>query len=187
MIYAGGGNALLLFEGNYAAAKPFVTALTTWLLKNAEGLSLVTHYQELDWENESLARCHQTLRKEMARLKAGRRQPTPLLGLGVTAACAFTGLPAVARDLDGRLVSQSVVQKLVMTKGQRVDSPAERRLARVFPKEFAHTHEIVRDFEYFGTRGESSYIAVVHTDGNRMGRRFQDIADAHASPRDNLA
>lgn len=186
VIYAGGGNALLLFGGSYEAAKPFVTALTTWLLKNAEGLSLVIHHQELDWTSESLARCHQMLRQAMALRKAGRRQPTPLLGLSVTAACVFTGLPAVGRD-DGRLISQSIVQKLAMTDRQRGESPAARRLARVFPKEYADTHEVVRDFDYFGTRGESSYIAVVHTDGNRMGRRFQAIADAHPSSHNNPA
>lgn len=187
VIYAGGGNALLLFEGNYDAAKPFVVALTTWLARNAAQLSLVIHHQKLDWDNESLARCHEALRTEMARLKAGRRQPTPLLGLSVTAACSFTGLPAVDRDPDKRLISRSVVQKLKMTRGRPGVSPAERRLTRVFPKEYADTHETVRDFDYFGTRGESSYIAVVHTDGNRMGKRFQAIAKAHSSPQQNSA
>lgn len=188
VIYAGGGNALLLFEGDYAAAKPFVTALTTWLLHNAEGLGLVIYHQQLDWDNDSLTRCHQALRKEIGWRKAGRHQSTPMLGLGVTATCAFTGLPAVGReDLGTALISRSVEHKLAMTRGKRSESPAERRLGRVFPQGYDETHEVVRDFGYFGARGESSYIAVVHTDGNRMGRRFQAIAETYPMPKDNSA
>jgi hypothetical protein len=36
-------------------------------------------------------------------------------------------------------------------------------------------YEFVYDFGDFGTKHESSYIAVVHTDGNGMGKRFQNF------------
>jgi hypothetical protein len=45
----------------------------------------------------------------------------------------------------------------------------------------------VRDFGDLGTEGESSYLAVIHTDGNEMGQRIKDLGKDHSVADENEA
>lgn len=47
--------------------------------------------------------------------------------------------------------------------------------------------DFIYDFDQIGSPDESSFLAVVHIDGNGMGDRFKAIADAHQSPDKNRA
>jgi len=45
--------------------------------------------------------------------------------------------------------------------------------------------EIPLDFDHLGrTKGEASYIAVVHTDGNGMGKRVEGVGKSAADNED---
>ncbi|NKQ37380.1 MAG: hypothetical protein HF973_17410 [Chloroflexi bacterium] len=177
IVYWGGGNALILFAGiPQQHAIPFTKILTRRAIKEARGLSLVVEHQELDWNNDAVSEKHKELRKAVARRKLNRRQSTPLLGLGVTAVCDFTGLPAVGTD-DENLVSQAVQHKYDAYKQEKRVNNLLKDVSGGFP--FAN------DFNLLGERGESSYIAVIHADGNKMGQRFMAIADKHPVPADN--
>lgn len=189
-IYKGGGNALLLFEGSPdAAAIPFSKALTRHVVRNARNLNLVVDHRTFDYEDKSLAEQHGKLLEQLRERKLARRQDQPLLGLGVTAACDFTGLPAVGVDSieagPRRLISESVRHKLIYTNPQKPPQApsdwqsANDRLHKLLPQVKEAGFEFARDFDLFGEKGESSYIAVVHADGNRMGERFRAIAEEH--------
>ena len=48
-------------------------------------------------------------------------------------------------------------------------------------------YDVPLDFDDFGrTKGESSYIAIVHTDGNRMGERIINYLEQHSSTNRSL-
>ena len=180
IVYWGGGNALILFTGSPEKhAKPFTKILTRRALQNARGMSLVVGHQELDWDSQAVSQQHQVLRQTVANRKLNRRQNTPLLGLGVTAVCDFTGLPAVDIDADDRLISLAVQHKYDAEK-------TETRVNNLL-KEVSGGFPFADDFNLLGERGESSYIAVIHADGNKMGQRFEKLADAHPTPADNHA
>ncbi len=99
VVYAGGGNALLLFaEGKAEKAKRFARVITMRAVEEARGMSLVIGSVEFDWENDRLADKLKMLRGKVAARKLARPPDIPLLGLGVTAACDFIGLPAVGLD-----------------------------------------------------------------------------------------
>lgn len=181
IVYWGGGNALILFNGKREQhAIPFTKLLTRRALQEAYGLSLVVDHLELDWDNDVASCKHNELRDAVAARKLNRRQDSPLLGLGVTAACVFTGLPAVGRDEDENLVSQAVQHK------RNAFDRAKTRLNYLLRDERGK-YDFVEDFNWLGERGESSYTAVIHADGNGMGKRFEAIAKAHPSPSDNDA
>lgn len=179
IIYWGGGNALLLFTGLPTEwAIPFTKALTRLAIGQARGLSLVVGHEKLDWDQDAAASVHKQVRRKIAARKLNRQQSVPLPGLGVTANCVFTGLPAVGVDEDRSLIAQSVQHKYQATESGK--ARVQRLLQSVsggFP--FAD------DFNLMGERGESSYIAVIHADGNGMGNRFGAIADAHPAAKDN--
>lgn len=181
IVYWGGGNALILFEGKPEQhAIRFTKALTRQAVQKARGLSLVVDHEPLDWDQDSASNKHKELRDKVAARKLNRHQDTPLLGLGVTASCVFTGLPAIGQDDDGNFVSQAVQHK------HNAYKDAKTRLNDLL-HDVTGQYGFVEDFNLLGERGESSYTAVIHADGNGMGKRFEAIARAYPSPTDNDA
>lgn len=171
VIYAGGGNTVILFNGHDDAIA-FARRLTRTVLTQAPGLQVVLVHKDFDWQKEALGGEKGIIAQAMTNLtkkKADHLESSPILGLGITAACAFTGLPAVPQDIERHLISAEVKAKL------DAESEANRRLLRLFNfGDHGVDHEPARDFDDFGrTKGESSYIAVIHTDGNGMGQRIQ--------------
>jgi hypothetical protein len=183
VIFMGGGNAAILFS-TFELAKYFTEEYTEHLLVNAPGLEAsVAHIKDVDMGKPSaLKNAWATMQSvEMPKQKA-RLVAQPLLGLSVTAECAYTGLPAVKdAPKNPETTEPSVLvsaQSLVKQDKKTVDT-ANNRLKDLLPiKGF----EYPLDFEDLGgERGKSSFIAVVHADGNGMGSRLQ----AHTEHDDN--
>lgn len=181
LIYAGGGNSVILFRTS-DEARVFAQSLSRRVLEDAPGLEIVIAHSESfewqpnqEWPLEETAknlyeRVEQLRDRHLAQKKRTRQAtPTPLLGLGVTQECASTGLVAASRvtDPNERFVSREIVAKLKEAK------QATQRLRDVFVEanfdsneQFAFTDEL----DHMGRKGgEESYIAVVHIDGNDMG------------------
>ncbi len=118
--------------------------------------------------------CHQQVMQQLTKIKSRRCVSTPVMGLAVTAACQSTGQAAVDvnPDKDGNyLVSAEVKTKLWIGGGE------QKRLNDLLPQIEANGFEIPRKLDDFGrSENESSYIAVVHADGNGMGQKVRDIA-----------
>ena len=177
VVYAGGGNAMIIFARDNDAAQ-FARDLTRKALEAAPGLSLVLKQAEYDPKTMVLRDLHQRLRGELAQRKLDRAFNTPLAGLGVTASCVYTGKPAVA-VVDERLVSAEVQAKL------GCEGEGNERLARQLPQVDAKGHGFVYNFDELGSKEESSYLAVIHTDGNDMGRRIVRLGEAYDTPEQN--
>lgn len=178
IVYWGGGNALILFLGQpEELAIPFTKQLTRRVIVEATGLSLIVAHQTLDWDKDVAAHKHNDLRAITGNRKRNRLQSTPLLGLGVTAACAFTNLPAVDTAEDGSLISVATKQK------HDASEQGEKRIKNLFQN--ITDYPFVSDFNLLSEPDKFSYIALVHADGNGMGKRFQAIADSHPLATDN--
>ncbi len=95
VIYAGGGNVLILFADE-SKARDFIRRLSRKALCEAPGLQLLFAKQSVDWDARpaQLFDCVMRAFKDLEAQKAQRAPSAPLLGLGVTAACRSTGLPA---------------------------------------------------------------------------------------------
>jgi hypothetical protein len=166
VLYSGGGNAVILFA-DPTKAKAFIHSFTRTVLLEAPGLDVAVADQRFTWHEDGKdlgAHVGELLGADLRRKKQAGRTSAELLGLGVTADCQFTGLPAIKLDDDDQRISAEISAKLA-AKGA-----AGERLK----------HEIggdkyVEDFNDFGTKGESSYIAVIHADGNGMGKRFEAL------------
>lgn len=186
VLYAGGGNLVVLFKEE-RAARTFLQKLSRKILLEAPGLQLAAVRVPFSWE-ECLAR---KVTETFAKLEEKKRSlvpSLPLLGLGVTAACRSTGLPAVAlstpplEPIDegepGRPISAEVIAKL-----QGVIA-ARKRLGGLLPPPEGYRYP--RDLDHLGrTRGDYSYIAVVHIDGNDLGERKKDVGREYGRPEEN--
>ncbi|MBN1657454.1 MAG: hypothetical protein JXA93_03585 [Anaerolineae bacterium] len=175
VIYAGGGNCFILFSSPDSAPQ-FVANLTRQAIEQAPGLNLVAAHLTVHWDQDDNSRGDLLACKvgealeALARKKRGRRVSMPMLGVGTTVACQSTGLPAVGTDPDepSRPLAAEILAKLAV-----VDEATER-LSAPFHLFLAAGLRIPRDFDDFGREaGEISYIAVVHADGNNMGRRVE--------------
>ena len=186
IVYAGGGNAMLLFKSNNVAVE-FAQKLSRRILEKAPGINLVIAHQEFDWDNASQPLykvVHSLIKDDLECQKYERVSSAPLLGLGVTASCNSTQLPAVntsdeyldADEQDHYWISREIEEKL------RAVKPTDKTLKsanQVLNQKFAGSfNQDVYQFpyrtDYLGrSQDESSYVAVVHADVNGMGKRFQ--------------
>lgn len=177
VIYCGGGNIVVLFR-DQTAAIAMVRELTCLLLCRAPGLEITAAHLPLPANapfggpvgayNQLLGRLNQ--------IKQQRRSSLPQPGLAVTLECRSTGLPAVAYDEPPDGEARRPVSAAIYAKS-KTRWQANRRL-RGFLRDIAQGYTFSGDFDDFGrTRGEASYIAVVHADGNGIGNRFQHLVD----------
>lgn len=177
LIYAGGGNAVLLFQSPEIAIE-FTKRLSKKILIEAPGINLVVaHKHQFDWEKTSLYETIQDLMKnELDRKKQARIPSSPLLGLGITTDCQSTRLVAVNTSDQCKTPTSYPVSKEIEAKLNNVEKANKDVKETIFDREKPNPYTIPKDFDDFGrSQGEMSYIAVVHADGNNMGKRFQQF------------
>ena len=165
LVYAGGGNTVILFN-TAEKAEEFIRCLSRRVLQEAPGLDVLFASQEFDWDDPAkpLRKIIQEVVDQVNQRKLNRRFSMPLLGLGVTADCQYTGLPAV-RVEDGDRISAEVWAKL------QASARSDERLQKIVPEEYRNYYEFAANFNEIGDKHQSSYLAVVHIDGNSMGKR----------------
>lgn len=105
----------------------------------------------------------------------------------MTASCISTGLPAVEiREIDGlpRPISREIIAKY------EIANEANSELKKIIFDEQKlrkrhEQYEIPFDVDDLGrTQQENSYIAVVHADGNQMGKRFEELSEKQSNNKD---
>ncbi|MEQ9621818.1 Cas10/Cmr2 second palm domain-containing protein [Coleofasciculus chthonoplastes] len=177
LIYAGGGNTVLLFSDKQYALQ-FTQILSKRILEEAPGINLVAVHKEFDWDNQSLYEVVQDLmRNDLDTKKQSRIPSAPLLGLGVTATCRSTQLVAVGmsekfEDDEPYLISREIQKKLDAVR------LANRKLRERLINTSSEIYEFPLRTDYMGrSAGDSSYVAVIHADGNGMGKRFQKFGN----------
>jgi len=197
VIQAAGGNTVILFRQK-DDSREFVQKLTLRVLNEAPGLTvLAKHSDEFEFNNSTpLKDAVKALHEDMQKHKVSRRGSSPLRGLSVTAICDSTGLPAVYTlaekikingederlGLPGETPGDLVSSEAAAKRGWR--KYANERLNRIL-KNAADGFTFPFDLEKLGRiKGEESYVAVIHADGNRMGDRFQQIGEDAKDDRD---
>ncbi|MBW4670065.1 MAG: hypothetical protein KME60_22295 [Cyanomargarita calcarea GSE-NOS-MK-12-04C] len=182
LIYAAGGNALIMFKSSDIALR-FTQMLSRKVLAEAPGVNLLVAHANFDWESDSnqLYEIVGNLKKhDIERRKYERVSSVPLLGLGITASCNSTLLPAVdtsdkyvnyddEEEADSYLVSTETMRKL------KAVPQANRKLQEIFKDVVdPNIYQFPYRTDHLGrSKGESSYVAIIHADGNGMGNRFK--------------
>jgi hypothetical protein len=188
VIQAAGGNTILLFRES-PASREFVKKLTFRILRDAPGLTLLAQHNdefEFGLNTSNLPAAISVLSREgMKAHKLSRRGSTPLRGLGVTAVCDSTGLPAVAT-----LGEKRNGQPLGLRGEDESSLISAESTAKRIQRQYANKRlefllaDAVDDFTFpynldkIGRlKGEESYVAVIHADGNRMGKRIEKLGE----------
>lgn len=179
VIYAGGGNTAILFK-EAAVARAFATDLSRKVILQAPDLNLfIAHCQNFAWTNRALGGDNgvvQGVMKQLREQKQGYPPQQPLQGLGVTVDDAFTYRPAVGYETYGQENISRPLSAESWAKYTAADAAASRLQKFLERSIDRRKYTIPRDFEDIGgSHEDSSYIAIVHADGNGMGKRVQAI------------
>ena len=181
IIISTSGKAFLLARGE-DRAKAFITAWSGIVASEAPGVDAVAVYSKtpvdlslkLDGEEgkspNSYMRVFRETEKQMSLLRMREGLPlTRFQRLPIVAECAYSGLPAVALDNDGRPVSASC-------RAQRDiydDKDFRARMRKLFPDE----RSAERCLSGLNSLEKLDWLAVIHADGNGLGQLFINFAD----------
>lgn len=176
LLYSGGGNVVALVRSEELAHR-WAADLSTRVMVEAPGLGIVCiHSKPFSWVPTGTdlgALIGSLVDNELRLAKQYRRASTPLLGLGVSAECRATGLPAIAVDAtDG----DKPISREIQARLDALPAAEQRFTAMLYDYVGADRlgFESPSRLDDLGrTFGERSYIAVVHIDGNGMGKRFK--------------
>ncbi|MEM7539142.1 MAG: hypothetical protein AAF639_43690 [Chloroflexota bacterium] len=204
LLYAGGGNTVLLFRRE-ADAKHFSQTLSRKLLCEAPGLNVVLVMEAFDWDEESLAKVMKNAHKKLAAKKSLREWSQPLQGVSVSVNCFSTGQAAALVESPITIETgddPSVPISMEVKAKWANNNPAKERLKTVllkdvieqsdasqwvFPDEMSNQGRwrsdeplvFPDDLDNLGRlEGDFSYVAVVHADGNSMGKYLEDWGEA---------
>ena len=200
--YIGGGNAFLLLDGEIEEdrVRAIVTRFTERLLVACPGLKTGAAYGRLALRpdgsfveaaaQEKKLFGQQDGRMDFSllfqRLRGAQNTVLPCVNVFYTGLTLSSGGEAATHDEAGlgRFVSAEEAAKLAAaTRSFREEAPAERALRENLRQsldaaereDFLSGYAFPASFDRLGQRETENYLAVVHIDGNNMGKQFAGL------------
>ena len=170
LIYVGGGNAALLFK-NRDIAEEIVKFWSRRLLKSAPGLRVIVGYGEV---KDLLAPAYRTALEDLTRCEEALPFGATLAGLPVVRNCISTGLAASRQSREPYETDQWISEPASRKRDavDRNDTTVEINSVLNEGQKFA----LQPEKDLGGSEGQS-YVAVVHADGNGMGKLLNQVID----------
>lgn len=163
----GGGKTIYLFDNDKLASE-FIENYSKDLLKEYPGIELFFVKTNFDDENDDYKEKIDELYKKLEEKKSKREINGGLIGFGIERKCQSTGMPASYLDKDkGDYISSEVKLKREYAKKQ------EREFNELILKGYTLEKEIGKLIK----KEDKNYIAIVHIDGNSMGKKLKGILD----------
>lgn len=173
LIYCGGGNAAVIFSDAETAKNEVYVWSKKWL-QNAPGLRVVVGHAE--FEDGDL---HKAYQQAMQALFLNENAPpfgAPLGALPVVRTCASTGLAADEENEDPTTKVRTWLSEEA-NKKQTIAVEANKEFENSYGDALDvlnHSRKIPLDFDDLGQQQGAAQIAVVHIDGNGIGKLFSD-------------
>ena len=185
VIYVGGGNAALLCK-NRDIARKAVRAWSRKLIEKAPRLQVAVGYGDV---KDSLAVAYRAALNDLARCEEALPFGAALHGLPIIRTCTTTGLPASVSgpalappaapgtQEEREWISQSAACKREQAGTDREPGDAQKTLAKEFASALKEEQRFTIELDKLGGREGQSHIAIVHADGNGMGKLLNDMID----------
>lgn len=173
VVYATSGKAVVLCDSVDRAAE-LIRRVTDRAVREAEGLDVAGCHVEVDWPRGSVQDAYRDATTLLGRVRGGL---PPVLArapqLPVLEVSAIDGLPA-RREVTRR-GRRELVSAAAEHRHRHADKAIRRLQATLEPRDGAwHLFGGVDQLE--DHLGDVSWLAVVHADGNGIGRVFRDVA-----------
>lgn len=170
--YCGGGNLFLLCKDE-KEAKETIYSLSRKILNECPGLSFSAVYEE-NFNLNDFPAAFSLLQEKLRKEKEHRIQQTTVPSFGINAQCNYSGYAAVEIDhsREDELLSEIVYAKRIASK------KAEEETKQLYAAELSDSYIFPEKFDDLGIdKGNESYLAVVHIDGNGIGKLFAEQKD----------
>jgi len=165
IVYAGGGNAMVAYR-NRDIAKEVTKALSKIILEETGG-ALRFSVAHIDTNFTNFTEDRQKLIKELRENKEETIETFPLLGIAITKQGTTDGLPAV-KKVDRDFISLPAFLK-------REEEEKEKGYFDYLLGNFKNDYKFPREFDQLGQRTGERHLAVVHIDGNNMGKMIEGV------------
>lgn len=187
LIYIGGGNAALLCK-NRDIARQSIKAWSRKLLENAPGLRVAVGYADVE---DSLAKAYcGALEDDLASCEEALPFGAALYGLPIVRTCTTTGLPASEPSKEqyeaNQWVSQSAARKRKQVGSEHQPGAAQKAIACEFGSVLKEGQHFAIELDKLGGSEGESHIAVVHADGNGMGKYLIEMVNGEGDDKDFL-
>ncbi len=175
----GGGN-MLCFCDSEAEAQQIIRDLSEKVLSECPGLSFNAVYEaqgDMDMK-ELISNLWDKLQKE----KQARWQQTIIPSFGINAQCSSSIYAAEYMEKEkGKDILVSSVVKAKRDASPRANVKIDESYQSILEHIEGKRFEFTDDFASLGTlKGEESYLAIVHIDGDDMGKKFAECTDFEA-------
>lgn len=163
-----GGKALYAFD-SLKDAKEFNTKFSLDLLENYPGLEVFMVISEFDEVNQDARQVISNIYELLEKKKQQRRNSSYQVSFGIERICESTGLPANEYSLEDETV-----------KYYSKESKVKMRFARnnqenLFKELIPSGYELETIIENLVKDDKKTYMAIVHIDGNAMGKKFKNL------------
>lgn len=183
VIYIGGGNAALLCK-NQEIAKDAVKAWSRKLLENVPGLRVAVGYADV---MGSLAEAYRDALDDLAICEEALPFGDTLYGLPIVRFCTTTGLPASVNSQEGdEWISQSAASKRNQVGTEDNPGNAQNAIFEQFGSVLKKGQLFAIELDKLGGSTGESHIAVVHADGNGMGKHLSGVVKNEGDDADFL-
>ena len=161
VVYLGGGNAMVAYRDK-TMFETVTRAFSKTLIEKTGGslqaaAAVIDIGGRFDADREKLF-------ERLKRCKFETPRTFPLAGIAITREGVTDGLPAAREIEEGRYISRAAHLKI---ESQATDRYFEERLLE---EEKQKSYVFAGEFDHLGQREGESHMAVVHIDGNNMGR-----------------
>lgn len=162
----GGGKTIYLFDNDKLASE-FIGNYSKDLLEEYPGIELFFVKTNFDDEKDDYKEKIDELYNKLEEKKNKREINGGLIGFGIERKCKSTGMPASEFDKDDYISSEVKLKRDYATKNQ------EREFNELILKGYTLEKEIGKLIK----KDKKNYIAIVHIDGNSMGKKLKGILD----------
>ena len=167
--YIGGGNTLVFFE-NEDHAKFFIKSFSTECLLKFPSLRIVIGVKR-NFDTTYYKDEYEKLLQDLKKRKASHVHNVSIAKHGITADCPWSNEAAeVFRKTSSNFISMTSSSKLFAS------NQSFNNQNNTFPC-LNDIYQLPDEIDKLGQDKEASYIAVVHIDGNGMGKIFSKIND----------
>jgi len=168
-IFVGGGNAAVIFEPGHGKsaleiARSQVTVWSEKMLEVAPGLRVLAAHHE--YQPGELAGAFKVVREKLRAVENRAPSGAPLGSLPICRQCNSTGL-AAAEYTDREWMSQESAKK------RSVVESATTHLRRTYASQLSTFSDFPVQIDDLGLMEGERYMAVVHADGNGIGKLFE--------------
>ena len=171
--YTGGGNTLLFFREKKVAIE-FIKNWSKKILLQAPGLQTAVAIAEFEPAElkfkQELKSLHEVLYKNNNKYFPN----TVLPKHGLTADCSLSGCSAEVYYPEKN--EEKYISACSYAKLKAADKPAQEAIKKIFQKTLAGKYGFTTEIDDLGQQRGENYIAIVHIDGNGMGKRFEDCS-----------